>query len=515
MSNLVISRATQMVVAPPVEAVVSLFDGAPELPDGNLLLQHDLDTTAVLKRIGFKLPSPMACYYDFGSPPPFDVQIKTCEMLTEQKRAYVLSAMGTGKTRTVLWAWDYLNKIGKAKRLLVVAPLSTLNFTWKREIFAVLPHRKAVVVHGTKKQRLEALAQDVDIYIINHDGIKTILEALKLCTELDTLVLDELAVYRNNSDRFKIMRKFAQNFAYVWGLTGAPMPNSPVDVWSQTKIITPWTSPSHQGSAKRMLMEQVSQYVWVPKRDAVAQAFNMMQPSVRFSLDDVVELPEGSVQTIDVDKTDQQIEVYKTVATDLKAMIEDKTITAMNAGAALNKLLQIAGGWVYTQNPEYVEIDVTPRLNKLLEVIEGVQNKVIIFVPYKHMLHGIAAFLKDQGYEPAVIDGDTSRTEREEIFGLFQNTKKYPQLLAHPATISHGLTLTAADTIVWWTPITSLDIYDQANARIRRVGQMHKQLVLHFQAFPVEHKLYRMLKSKQKTQNEFLALIESATDSIS
>jgi SNF2 family DNA or RNA helicase len=116
-----------------------------------------------------------------------------------------------------------------------------------------------------------------------------------------------------------------------------------------------------------------------------------------------------------------------------------------------------------------------------------------------------------EGIEHAVVDGDTPATKRSEIFNLFQNTNKYRVILAHPQCLAHGITLTAADTVIWFAPVTSLEIYDQANHRIRRVGQQHKQLVLHLQSTPVEKKIYAMLRSKQKVQDKLLKLFEDDT----
>ena len=126
---------------------------------------------------------------------------------------------------------------------------------------------------------------------------------------------------------------------------------------------------------------------------------------------------------------------------------------------------------------------------------------------------GISAALTSEGYEHAVVDGDTPASERAQIFNLFQNTDKYRVLLAHPQCLAHGITLTAADTVIWFAPVMSLEIYDQANHRIRRVGQQHKQLILHLQSTPVERKIYRMLQTKQKVQDKLLKLFEEDTDS--
>lgn len=511
-----VSRSNQMLIVPPEPGVLSLFPSAQKLPDGNLLVPHGMRETILLKHIGFKVPNPMLLYYDWKGGKPFAVQRATCKMLTENPHAYVLNHMGTGKTKTALWAWDYLNRAGLAKKMLVVSPLSTLNFVWARECFATLCGRRVQVLHGTRQERLDRLGVDADIYIINHDGVRVIESELAARADIDTLVLDELAVYRNNSNRSKQMRKFAQKFSIVWGMTGAPMPNEPTDVWSQCLIVTPNRVPRYRTHARDMLMTRVSNFVWKPKPDAVKQAFDWMQPSVRYGLDDVVELPTlVNPPPVEVALSKQQALVYKRVSTAMKAMVKDKQITALNAGVAMGKLLQIAGGWVYTNNPEFVRVDPTPRILALTDMIESANQKVLVAVPYRHMIEGISALfsMPQVNIDHCVVHGDTRN--RDSIFNIFQNTDKYRVMLAHPGCVHHGLTLTAADTLIWYLPITSLDVYDQFNARFRRIGQAHKQQLLHIQATPIEKRIYTMLRAHQKMQESFLSLVEEATDVIS
>jgi SNF2 family DNA or RNA helicase len=177
----------------------------------------------------------------------------------------------------------------------------------------------------------------------------------------------------------------------------------------------------------------------------------------------------------------------------------------------MNKLLQIAGGWVYTKNPEFVRLDPTPRIMAMAEMIHSATEKVLIAIPYRHMIEGISKILNMKGVEigHSVVHGDTR--DRDNQFNLFQNTDKHKVMLVHPQCVAHGVTLTAASMIIWYLPITSLDIYDQFNARITRIGQEHKQQLLHLQATPVERKIYRMLREHQKMQSEFLNLVETAT----
>jgi SNF2 family DNA or RNA helicase len=434
-------------------------------------------------------------------------------MLSENPRAYLLNEQGTGKTFTTLAAFDFLRREGVVERLLVVGKLSTLEFVWAREINRWFPHLRVIVLGSdrgiTKKERLRRLAEEAEVYIINHDGLKTIEDEIAARTDIDAMALDELAVYRNNSDRAKRMRTFAEPFKYVWGLTGAPMPNEVTDVWSQCKILTPHTVPKYFKSCRELLMTRVSQFVWRPRPDAVQRAYAMMQPAVRYRLDEVVELPEVIQREIDVPLSEEQQKFYEEFRQKLVVLADAKQITAANAGAALNKLLQISGGWVYTQAPDHISLDCSPRFNLVKDLVEANDRKVLICAPYRHMVEGISGALNSDGIETAMVHGEVG--DREKIFHAFQDTDQFKVLVAHPATIGHGLTLVRSNLLIWWTPIPDFDIFDQANARIRRVGQKYKQQILFCQATAAERRIYSILRRKENIQDSFLQLIEEIT----
>jgi SNF2 family DNA or RNA helicase len=191
--------------------------------------------------------------------------------------------------------------------------------------------------------------------------------------------------------------------------------------------------------------------------------------------------------------------------------VQLKQITAVNAAVAMGKLLQVSGGWLYTGDGKggSVALDCKPRTDMLLELIEQAERKVLVFVPFRHAISGISKVLDEAKIEHAVVHGQVSG--RDEIFNRFQNTDKYKVLLAHPQCLAHGLTLTAADCVIWYMPITSLEIYEQANARITRVGQKHRQMILHLQSTAVEKKIYSMLRGKQKIQDALLTMLADAT----
>lgn len=509
-----VSKANRALLVPATPAVTNMFPDAPMLGEMRIL-DHTMRETLLLRHLGFDVPNPMLLYYNFPGPDPaFSIQKTTCKLMTECPHCYVLNAPGTGKTRTTLWAWDFLYGAGIAKKLLVVCKKSNLYDPWAREMFNVMPHRKFQVLYGSREERLEKLAVDADVYIINHDGLEVVRSELQARADIDAVAIDELAAYRNNNDRSKIMRKFVRRFAWVWGLTGSPMPHEPTDAWGQAKIINPGSVPDYRTRFKEMVMEKKGPYRWVAKPDAVDKVYSILQPSVRFTLDDVTELPEVIYKDVNVELTPDQKSAFKQISNACAAVIRGRTVTAANGGVAMGKLLQVVGGWLYTNNPEFVRLDALPRIVSLVDIIEETDRKVIVFVPYRHMLEGLSKIfsMKELKIDHCVVHGDTPH--REVIFNHFQGTSKYKVMLCHPITTSHGLTLTAADTIIWYLPVTSWETYEQANARIRRIGQKHRHRVIHLISTPLERKIYKVLRERGDMQQLLLDMVEEATEEV-
>ena len=516
--NAIVSAKHKVVAVPDQPIFRQIFAGVfKEVTyNGNvmLLIPHGEQETVFLRNNGLDVPAPIVSQYDWEGGSPFGIQKLTAALMTTCPRAYVLNGMGTGKTKSALWAWRYLNRKSYAQKLLVLAPLSTLSFTWAREIFATLPGIKCQVLHGDKVKRLKRLADtDADIYIINHDGLEVIADALSHRTDIDALCIDELAVYRNGSaNRTKLVRKIAARMKWVWGMTGSPTPNAPTDAWGQCTVVTPHTVPKYFGRFRDAVMTKVSDFRWASKPFALDHVYGVMQPAVRFTLDDVIELPDVVERTIDVELGTKQKQVYQVMEREAAVMYGTQQIDAMNAGAVLSKLLQISTGYVYTRNNEVVTLDNTDRLDTLVDHIQSSDNKVIVFAPFKHALEGIKSRLDQEGISNMVVSGDTPQGQRDTIFHAFQNTPEPRCIVAHPQCMSHGITLTAADTIIWFAPITSLETFEQANARIRRIGQKHKQLVLMLQGTKAERQMYALLRKKQKVQDMLLQMFAEGTD---
>jgi SNF2 family DNA or RNA helicase len=192
--------------------------------------------------------------------------------------------------------------------------------------------------------------------------------------------------------------------------------------------------------------------------------------------------------------TKQQQAYYDQLKKDQLIVAAGEEVSAVNAAAQLNKLVQIACGSVYTDKGDVVDFDVSPRLAVVKEIIEETKQKVLIFVPYTHTINLLERYLAKANIMAEVISGDVSVNKRTDIVNRFQNQPTTKVLIIQPQAASHGLTLTAADTIIWYAPITSVETYLQANARIDRPGQKHPMTIVHVKGSSAEQRLYALLR---------------------
>ena len=503
-------------------------------------IPHRPDETRVLRNLGFEVPDPMPIHYTWpkvsGRHDPFSAQRETASFLAMHSRAFCLNGMGTGKTNSALWAYDYLRRTKQVTKMLVVCPLSTMERTWADSVFQTFPHLDCAVLHGTRERRNKLLAQDVHVYIINIDGLAAIKETLAKRPDIDLIVIDELALARNSgTDRWKWLNEICnkQSSRRVWGMTGSPTPNSPTDAWAQCKLVTPDNAlvPKYFSAFRDRVMRQISQFKWIPRAEANDEVWKMMQPAIRFSLDDCTDLPEQTFITRDVEMTTEQKKAYKDMLSKLATEYQGGQILAVNEAIKANKLIQIACGVAYGTDGSVVELPSKPRIEVLKEIIEESEGKVIVFVPLTGALEAVAQELSkdymtqaewvaskmegNNGLAPevAVIHGGTSKNDRDRIFADFQKQPNPRILVANAATMSHGLTLTAATTIVWYAPVHSNEIYEQACARVRRPGQTRTTVICHIAGSDIERRVYKRLSEKQSMQGLLLDMMKNNPES--
>jgi SNF2 family DNA or RNA helicase len=420
--------------------------------------------------------------------------------------------MGTGKTVSSLWAYDYMLSRKQVKKALIVCPLSTMERTWADEIFKTFPHLDAQVLYGSRERRQKLLREEAHLYIINIDGLKTIEEDLKKRPDIDLLIIDEVAMFRNGStNRWKTMNAIAnkQTQRRIWALTGMPTPNAPTDAWAQCKLVSPNAKnvPSYFTKARDALMRQISPFKWVARDNANDVVKEWMQPAIRYSLDDCTDLPPQIFMNRDVEMSDEQKKAYKEMLNKLKTEVAGGEVLAVNEAVKANKLVQIACGMAYAADGSTIAIPCNHRIEVLKEVIEESEGKVIVFVPLTAVLQHVAEQLKHH-WEVAIVHGETPKNQRDEIFDSFQKRPDPHVIVANPGTMSHGLTLTAATTIIWYAPVHSNDTYEQACARVRRPGQSRTTVIVHIAASEVERRIYERLKTKQKMQGLLLDMMK-------
>ena len=480
---------------------------------------HKNTETQLLRNLGYDAPAPIRHAYSWpGRFKPFHAQKEAAAFLSMHPRAFNLSELGTGKSLASLWAYDYMRSIGQMNKVLVISPLSTLERTWADEVFQHFPHLTYCVLYGSREKRIKLLNTDADVYIINHDGVQIIEPHLAERDDIDLIILDEIAQAARNAgtDRWKSINKVVNRHKVkraCWGMSGTPTPNGPTDAWAQCRLLVPDKVPPYFNRFKGTVMKQLSQFQWINKPEATEIVRGVMQPSVRFTRDECVDLPPLMYETRQVPLTKEQNKAYKEMVARLRTEAEEGEITAVNEAVKMGKLVQIACGVVYSNDKKEVTIPSSPRIEETREIVRQAEGKVIVFVPYVSSVNMVARELaKDFNVE--VIHGGVNKNERDRIFGAFQRGKELKVLVAQPAAMSHGLTLTAASTIVWYSCVTSNETFEQANGRINRPGQKMNNFIIMLEGTPVERRIYARLKGKQKMQGALLDEVKAHRASV-
>jgi SNF2 family DNA or RNA helicase len=462
-----------------------------------------------------KIPSPMQRDYTWpGFYTPFAHQRDTAYFLSIRQRAFCFNEAGTGKTSAAVWAADYLMNKGIINKALIICPLSIMYSAWQADIMKTAIHRTCGVAHGSSAKRKKILDENFDFTIINYDGTTVILEELQKA-KFDLIIVDEANAYKSPSTkRWKTLAKLIEPTTWLWLMTGTPAAQSPVDAFGLAKLISPGRVPKFSTAWRDRVMVSVSKFKWVPKHAATDEVFRALQPAIRYTKKECLDLPEVVYQTRDVPLTPQVQKFYNELKKQLLIEAAGEQISAVNAAASLNKLLQISGGAVYTDKHDIVQFDISPRLSALKEVLEETTNKVVVFVPFLHAIDIVGEYLTKEGVTNEVIKGSVAARERSEIIYRFQNSPDPRVLIIQPQSAAHGITLTAADTVVFWSPVMSVETYLQCIARIERVGQVNKMSVVHLRGSEVEKKIYDMLQGKVDSHQKLVDLYKQELEEV-
>lgn len=322
--------------------------------------------------------------------------------------------------------------------------------------------------------------------------------------------------YKNaQTNRWKVLNKIVKaTNPRIWMLTGTPAAQSPLDAYGLARLLETPKCPKFFGPYRDSVMMPVTKFKWAPKPHANKVVHEILQPAIRFEKKDCLDLPELTYIEREVDLTPQQKKYYNELKNQMLFEAAGEEVSAVNAATKVNKLLQISGGAVYTDEGQVLEFDVSNRLTAVLEVINETSNKVLVFVPFTHTIDLLVARLEKEGISCALISGKVSPNKRSDIVTRFQTESDPKVLVIQPQAASHGLTLTAADTIIWYAPVTSVETYLQANARINRPGQKNAMTVVHIKGSEVESRLYRMLQNNIENHEKLIDLYREMLDTV-
>ena len=255
-------------------------------------------------------------------------------------------------------------------------------------------------------------------------------------------------------------------------------------------------------------MYPVSKFKWVPKPNAQDVVHKTLQPAIRFTKEQCLDLPEVTYVDREAPLTLQQKHYYKILREEFIMEAGDEHVTSANVAVNMGKLLQLSGGAVYSNSGNVLQFDVSNRLKVVKEVIDEASAKVLIFAPFKHTIAMLYEFLNNVNIITECITGEVSLNKRTKLFNDFQTLPEPKVLVIQPQAAAHGITLTAANTIIWYSPITSTETYLQANARIDRKGQKNAMTIVNIEGSAVERKLYRLLSGRLEAHVKLLDLYQ-------
>jgi SNF2 family DNA or RNA helicase len=491
------------------QRVTTVIPKSKELQNNQVLVKWGLDEAQVLKNLKIRnVPSPILGQYNWpGRHKPFDHQKTTASFLTLNRRAFCLNEQGTGKTGSVIWAADYLLTQKRIRRVLVICPLSIMDSAWRADLFKFAIHRSVDIAYGARDKRQAVIKGGSEFVIINYDGVEIVADEIAN-GGFDLIVVDEANAYKNaQTKRWKTLNSLVKHDTWLWMLTGTPAAQSPLDAYGIAKLVNPMGVPKFYSTFRDMVMIKLSNFRWIPKESATQVVFNALQPAIRFTKDECLDLPEMTYVKRQVELTKQQQRYYEMLKNRMVIEAAGEAITSVNAAVNMNKLLQISCGAVYSDAGETLEFDISKRYTVLKEVIEESSQKVLVFVPFKHVINILSEKLNADGITTEVIYGDVSANKRTDIFNRFQTDPAGTKVLViQPQAAAHGVTLTAANTVVWWGPTSSLETYAQANARVHRSGQRHPSTVVQLVGSNMERHVYKLLDSKIDVHSKIVEL---------
>ena len=446
---------------------------------------------------------------------PHDYQDYTSKKMISTTHMMAILDMGLGKTVCTLTAIDFLmNNRFEINRTLVIAPLRVASYTWSDEIkkWDHLNNLKIEKAVGNKAKRIKALNSNSDIVTIGRENVVWLIEYFQELKKwpFDCIIIDESSSFKSNkSKRFKALRRVAGITKRVILLTGTPAPNSLMDLWPQMflvdkgqrlgQTITSYrTKYFNPGRRNRVIV-----YDYIPKKGSEEEIYQKIS-DVTMSLkasDVSLPMPERVDNFIELEMDKKSRKLYDELEREYILTLDEDNITAGSAAVVVNKLLQMANGAVYSNDKNVIQIHDL-KIEALREIMDDYPGKpIMVFYNFKHDLAKLKEVFKDE--DPKTLD-------KEEDMKAW-NAGEVRLLLAHPASMGHGLNLQSGGSIIVWYGLTwSLELYQQANARLYRQGQKDTVIINHLVVKNTEDEnVIRAIKNKAINQDELIKAVKA------
>jgi SNF2 family DNA or RNA helicase len=446
---------------------------------------------------------------------PHEYQTYCTEFILENASAGLFLDMGLGKSVITLTALvDLIHDRFEVSKVLVVAPLRVANTTWLDEVlkWKHLNGLRVSKVLGSKKERTMALYKKADIYTINRENIPWLVDFYKNDWPFEMVIIDELSSFKSPSaKRFRALKKVRHKIKRIVGLTGTPAPNGLLDIWSQIYLLDGGERLGRTFTGYRNRYFQPQKYVnggiptdYAPNHDAEEKIYSKISDiCISMKALEYIKMPEIIFNKIEVELSEKEMKLYRKLERDLLLPLEDSEVDAANAAVLSNKLLQMAGGTVYDEYQDVHKIH-DRKLDALEDLIEAANGKpVLIYYSFKHERERIKEIFDAEDINTS---DDIARWNRGEM----------KIAICHPASTGHGLNLQeGGSTIIWFGMTWSLELYQQANARLWRQGQKQTVVIQHILTKDtIDERVMMALDNKDTGQNALIEAVKARISSL-
>ena len=486
----------------------------------NWACKYSSENHKVLVKAGGKFVNRFVDVYAFPGKyeNPRDCQVEMLDFQLRHHRAYNLSEMRTGKSYPVACQINIEAKYNSKKRFVILAPLSTLEDTWKSELFSVNTNISTFYsIHNTdgvrrlkKALKRQAASIKPSIFVINFDKLWRCIDEL-LVYDPECVFIDESSDFNDHKTRkYKALNTLmSERKRSLLALTGTPVPNRPSDAWAIARLINPET-PKNWGHFRNKTMEKhpYSQYKWTPKPEAKQILGELMQPSIRFRTDDVADMPEHEGMDVHVPMSPKQEKMFQEMKHQMITEDRGKVITAQHAGARLWKLLQIASGVCRDSEGDPVMMGAEPKMQEVKRLIREAPRKTVIMCSFTSVQKYIIKELSGL-YNVGQINGGTPAEDRKKILDSFQSDRQdgLDVLVCHPRPTRYGLKMHAASQMIWFCPTYSALDFEQGSFRIRGPGT-GKTWYIKLSSSKLEQDIYELIESRMQDQQDSMEVAQ-------